>query len=123
MPDCNVNFEAEIEEGQNKRSVKCKFCSSVILTPATAAIMNVEHSLPLIRQTKTTEENPDTETTSVFWAVKDMFTFQNVGFSNTVGNTKYLTCADCEAGPIGFHDIPTKMSFVALSRVSHGDPI
>ncbi|ENN78085.1 hypothetical protein D910_04883 [Dendroctonus ponderosae] len=109
MPDCNVNFEAEIEEGQNKRSVKCKFCSS--------------HSLPLIRQTKTTEENPDTETTSVFWAVKDMFTFQNVGFSNTVGNTKYLTCADCEAGPIGFHDIPTKMSFVALSRVSHGDPI
>lgn len=63
--------------------------------------------------------NPETESVSLFWAVKDMFTFQNVGFSNTVGNNKYLTCADCEAGPIGYHDIPTKISYVALSRVLH----
>lgn len=48
-----------------------------------------------------------------------MFTFQNVGFSHTVGNNKYLACADCEAGPIGYHDVANKKSYVALSRVQH----
>lgn len=48
-------------------------------------------------------------------------TFYNVGFSNTVGSTKYLTCADCETGPIGYYDIPSKISYVALSRVLHAN--
>lgn len=30
--------------------------------------------------------------------------FENVGFSKTVDTTKYLSCADCDAGPIGYHD-------------------
>lgn len=64
-------------------------------------------------------ENPETEELSLFWLVAEMLTFENVGFSNTVGNNKYLTCADCEAGPIGYHDIPSKKSYVALSRVKH----
>lgn len=48
-----------------------------------------------------------------------MFTFQNVGFTNTVGENKYLTCADCDAGPIGYYNIPSKKSYIALSRVQH----
>ncbi|CAG9766112.1 unnamed protein product [Ceutorhynchus assimilis] len=120
MPDCSVNYESEIEDGQNKRAIKCKFCSSVILTPSSACFQNFEFDLPLITQTKNNDANPETEHTSLFWVVKDMFTFYNVGFSNAVGNTKFLTCADCEAGPIGYHDIPTKISYVALTRVSHG---
>lgn len=63
----------------------------------------------------------EAESLSLFWLVADMLTFENVGFSNTVGNTKYLTCADCEAGPIGYHDLVSKNSYVALSRVEHCD--
>lgn len=60
-----------------------------------------------------------TESVKDFWQVDDIYHFYNVGFSNTVGDTKYLTCADCDAGPIGYHDIPSKISYVALSRVKH----
>lgn len=48
-----------------------------------------------------------------------MYTFENIGFSNTVGNIKYLACADCELGPIGYYDTDTKVSYVALARVTH----
>ena len=34
-----------------------------------------------------------------------MMDFENVEFSNTVNNIKYLCCADCEVGLIGFHMI------------------
>lgn len=61
----------------------------------------------------------DTESLKDFWTVADMFTFENVGFSHTVDNVKFLVCADCELGPIGYHDIPTKKSFIALDRVRH----
>ncbi|KAJ8971155.1 hypothetical protein NQ314_000853 [Rhamnusium bicolor] len=119
MPDCSENYESEISEGKNLRNVKCKYCTSVILTPSTACFTSFEFQLPLIKQSKISELNPETENVSLFWAVSDMFTFQNVGFSNTVGDNKYLSCADCEAGPIGYHDIPSKISYVALSRVHH----
>ncbi|RZC36030.1 sister chromatid cohesion protein DCC1, partial [Asbolus verrucosus] len=75
--------------------------------------------LPLIKQHKFNESNPETETVSLFWSVNDMFVFQNVGFSHAVGTNKYLACADCEAGPIGYHDLTNKKSYVALSRVKH----
>ena len=46
-----------------------------------------------------------------------MFHFENAGFSNTVGEYKYLTCADCEMGPIGWHCLRTKLSYIADQRV------
>ena len=52
------------------------------------------------------------------WMVRDMYTFENVGFSHAVGKLKYLTCADCEVGPIGYHDTEKPDEFfVAWSRV------
>lgn len=54
-----------------------------------------------------------------FWLIRDMFTFENVGVSNAVNNLKYLTCADCEIGPIGYHDMSKKDEyFVACQRVT-----
>ena len=41
-----------------------------------------------------------------FWAVDDMYSFANIAFSRTVGRFKYLCCADCEFGPLGFHELP-----------------
>lgn len=55
-----------------------------------------------------------------YWVVDDMFTFENVGFSNTVGTIKYLTCADCEIGPVGWHDLNDKKAYyISLTRVQH----
>lgn len=60
------------------------------------------------------------ELLSQYWLVIDMFTFENVGFTKTVGTTKYLICADCEIGPIGFVNLEDKSKhYVALSRVKY----
>ncbi|KAJ3364177.1 hypothetical protein GGF32_002557 [Allomyces javanicus] len=38
-----------------------------------------------------------------YFAVPSMMHFENVGFSKTVGDgVKYLCCADCDLGPLGF---------------------
>lgn len=48
-----------------------------------------------------------------------MYTFENIGFSHTVENKKYLSCADCEVGPLGYHDLDTKDIYLAMSRVDY----
>nr|XP_054331665.1 guanine nucleotide exchange factor MSS4 isoform X2 [Pongo pygmaeus]XP_054378941.1 guanine nucleotide exchange factor MSS4 isoform X2 [Pongo abelii] len=64
--------------------------------------------------------NPDGDLLQEHWLVEDMFIFENVGFTKDVGNIKFLVCADCEIGPIGWHCLDDKNSFyVALERVSH----
>lgn len=71
------------------------------------------------QKTKETRAEIESETLTDYWTVNDMFTFENIGFSNSVDNTKYLICADCEMGPVGYHDITTKLCYIALSRVKH----
>lgn len=44
----------------------------------------------------------ETESFKEFWLIDDMFTFENIGFSNTVGDFKYLICADCDMGPVNY---------------------
>lgn len=43
----------------------------------------------------------ETQSFIEYWIIDDMFTFENIGFSNPVGDYKYLICADCDMGPIG----------------------
>ena len=61
------------------------------------------------------------DTLTKFWLIEDMYHFENVGFSKTVeGTVKYLICADCEQGPIGWHDLNNKKEFlVAAERVQY----
>ncbi|KAB0805497.1 hypothetical protein PPYR_02467 [Photinus pyralis] len=117
MPDCSENYEGEIQDGFNIRSIKCKYCNSTILKPLTATFTTIEFQLPFMKQI--TGEDVGTEDLSLFWLVADMLIFENVGFSNTVGNNKYLICADCESGPIGYFDVISKKSYVALNRIKH----
>lgn len=64
------------------------------------------------------EEDGDTLTSH--WLVFDMFDFENVGFTNDVGRIKFLICADCEIGPIGWHCLDDKSSYyIAVERVNH----
>ena len=76
--------------------------------------------LPHMMKKSEAQKPDDGETLSDHWVVGDMYTFDNVGFTNTVGTMKYLICADCEVGPIGWHDTAVKDEFyIALDRVKH----
>lgn len=68
-------------------------------------------------------EKPEEEVIKDYWIVGDIYAFENVGFSHPVGGVKYLACADCEIGPIGWYDLAAKTSYVALSRVLHTDAV
>ncbi|KAI9493704.1 Mss4-like protein [Zychaea mexicana] len=50
-----------------------------------------------------------------FWRLGNMMDFENVGFSKTVDAVKYLSCADCDVGPIGYHDTKESPSEFLIS--------
>jgi len=125
---------------RNTQTIVCSFCEDIILRPQTATFTSKSVLLPQMKVDKTSSDNNRTEsnhlsvngsdhpcdTLESFWLVSDMFTFENVGFSNTVNNqTKYLVCANCERGPIGFSPInPTtkqleKEFYVAIDRIKY----
>ncbi|XP_062842795.1 guanine nucleotide exchange factor MSS4 [Trichomycterus rosablanca] len=111
------------EDGKNMKSVVCQRCASKVLCPGMAVLAEKELFLPSMRKKNTitqTDGTVDGDMLTAHWMVDDMYTFENVGFTKDVGNVKYLICADCEIGPIGWHSLDDKKSFyVALDRVDH----
>ncbi|KAF4521590.1 hypothetical protein B566_EDAN001310 [Ephemera danica] len=80
-----------------------------------------EFDLPSMRkkQDAAAATDVDLETVKHFWLVPNMFTFENIGFTHTVGDIKYLACADCDVGPIGWSDTKSQQSYIALNRVRY----
>ncbi|XP_005187760.1 guanine nucleotide exchange factor MSS4 homolog [Musca domestica] len=112
---------SEILNEKNKQEVRCRFCNSLMLKEQEGTYESKQFDLPLTHQKNTKDINTiETESLSDFWVINDMFTFENIGFSNTVDKRKFLICADCDMGPVGYHDIDTKKCYVALKRVHHG---
>ncbi|XP_067140569.1 guanine nucleotide exchange factor MSS4 [Centruroides vittatus] len=105
------------KDSKNQQTIICQRCSSKILKPNNATYVEIEHFLPFMHRKSSRSEVHEGETLQEFWCVDDIYTFENVGFSNTVGSIKYLTCADCEIGPIGWHDLSTRKSYVSPQRV------
>ncbi|XP_050356249.1 guanine nucleotide exchange factor MSS4 homolog [Nymphalis io] len=108
-----------VENGTNKLNVKCKFCGSKILDKNSGKYMKLEKDLPLMQQDTRKDAGIQSEKVNEFYHVENMYTFENIGFTHTVDNYKYLSCADCDAGPVGYYDMNTKHSYVALTRVNH----
>ncbi|KAM5302175.1 guanine nucleotide exchange factor MSS4 [Glossophaga mutica] len=109
-------------EGRNRKAVLCQRCGSRVLQPGTALFSRRQLFLPSMRKKAALADggSPDGDLLQEHWLVDDMFTFENVGFTKDVGNVKFLVCADCEVGPLGWHCLDDKNSFyVALERVSH----
>ncbi|VDD75816.1 unnamed protein product [Mesocestoides corti] len=92
----------------NSEVICCPRCPSVIFREKTAFATHHEFLLPIIAKKSELQQHGDEfprEPVSTFWTVERMHDFENVGFCNTVeGGIKYLICADCEIGPIGYHD-------------------
>ncbi|XP_006628414.1 guanine nucleotide exchange factor MSS4 [Lepisosteus oculatus] len=114
------------EDGKNTKTVLCQRCGSKVLCPGMALFTEKELFLPSMRRkpgapSGSQEEGAmEGDVLRAHWLVDDMYTFENVGFTKEVGKVKYLICADCEIGPIGWHSLDDKKSFyVALERVTH----
>lgn len=108
------------DDATNVKQVICKRCSSKIIPPKIATYIETEFKLaPMMKKSEKKKEEKDDsgESLTQFYCLKDMFDFDNVGFTHQVDGVKYLCCADCEVGPIGYHR--DGQSFVALARVTY----
>uniref|UniRef100_A0A8C4KR15 Guanine nucleotide exchange factor MSS4 n=1 Tax=Dromaius novaehollandiae TaxID=8790 RepID=A0A8C4KR15_DRONO len=104
-------------QGRNLKAVLCQRCSSRGVMCVLPQLL-----LPAMRKKAVAAGSGGSggDVVREHWLVRDMFSFENVGFTRDVGNVKFLVCADCEAGPIGWHCLDDKESFyVALERVAH----
>lgn len=110
----NVDVTAE---GKNVKQIKCQRCPSTILVSETATLVTNEFVLPGMKLEK--EDKQSDDLSHKYWCVENMYAFENVGFSKTVDGVKYLICADCEIGPIGWHDLNSKLSYVSLCRITY----
>lgn len=134
--DLSALFDLSSEDKSNKLTVYCPRCPSLILRPGHGHYVNVGcWPLPDMQVQLNNKHQPVVSehipAYQHFWSVADIFTFENVGYTNTVdGRYKYLTCADCECGPLGVQVIsdegldaacPLKkdVSYLAIARVSH----
>ncbi|CAG8489913.1 16022_t:CDS:2 [Funneliformis mosseae] len=58
-----------------------------------------------------------------FWALYDIMAFENIGVSKTIDTgIKYLCCAVCDVGPLGYNDTKstTNEFLIAVDRVING---
>ena len=80
----------------------------------------LQTQLPHVSLKAAASAEEQTDSLEHFWQVSGMFTFENVGFSNSVKGIKYLTCADCEQGPIGWClETDKETLYVAHDRVNY----
>jgi guanine nucleotide exchange factor len=57
-----------------------------------------------------------------FWALYDIMAFENIGVSKTIDTgIKYLCCAVCDVGPLGYNDTKSEANefLIAVDRVSY----
>ncbi|CAB4054420.1 RABIF [Lepeophtheirus salmonis] len=106
------------ENGKNVKQVICKNCSSKIIAPNVGTYEEIDFELhPLRLKKNSSPSDVEKEKIKQYYRVEDMFDFDNVGFSHTVDDTKFLACADCEMGPIGWHSLSTKKSVTDEGKI------
>ena len=116
----DMNLRDLVVGGKNCKQIICERCKSKILPPKIGVYEGgMTKELNIMKKKTQDEDDLTKEILGQFFKVEDMFDFDNVGFSRSVdGKVKYLICADCEIGPIGFQDLDSKLCYVALARVA-----
>lgn len=110
------------KENRNALRVYCPHCGSLIISPFIATyVPSKPYALPLCRQKKDGLA-VEKEHVDAWWCVEKMLDFENIGFTHAVEGVKYLVCADCEIGPVGYLSLESQFHYIALSRVSHEKP-
>jgi len=109
------------EDQRNAKGLVCPRCDSKILPSNKGAFKDdMEKELHVIHK-KQEDAGILKEKLSQFFVIEDMMEFDNIGFTKSTDNDtiKYLICADCDVGPIGWHCVSSKVNYVALARVKH----
>ncbi|KAM3726197.1 Guanine nucleotide exchange factor [Dirofilaria immitis] len=102
---------------RNALPLHCIQCNCAILSPNVASFVDAKpFSLPFCRQAKN-NTSISAEVINSWWQVERMFDFENIGFTHARDGVKYLVCANCEDGPVGYLCPVTKAHFVAVCRV------
>uniref|UniRef100_A0A1I7VDS9 Mss4-like protein n=1 Tax=Loa loa TaxID=7209 RepID=A0A1I7VDS9_LOALO len=102
---------------RNALPIHCMQCNCAILSPNIASFVDAKpFSLPFCRQTQNST-SISAEIINSWWQVERMFDFENIGFTHAHDGVKYLVCANCEDGPVGYLCPVTKAHFVAVCRV------
>ena len=111
-----VGWESiECEMGSKNRQIHCPRCRSKICLADTAVLVESE-----MKMSRYKVDAPEHEIVTKFWLLNSLMAFENIGVSHLVENIKFLSCADCEVGPIGWHDINDKTKFyIAAERVRY----
>uniref|UniRef100_A0A8R1DFX6 Uncharacterized protein n=1 Tax=Caenorhabditis japonica TaxID=281687 RepID=A0A8R1DFX6_CAEJA len=116
QPNQSVGLPAT-EAKTNESTFVCNVCKTVIMLKNMATEwINEERELPLQRQKKGIDST-ETEVVQGYFGVKDMFAFENIGFTRSAAGKRFLVCGECEQGPVGFVDSETQMNYVAPSRM------
>ncbi|GMS78935.1 hypothetical protein PENTCL1PPCAC_1110 [Pristionchus entomophagus] len=122
-PDQTSSESSNITEGKcpseserrNAEMILCDHCNSIILRVGDSIWMEGnEREIPLAIQ-REGGDLIETERLQGWWTAKDKFAFESVGVTNSVDGIRYLTCGDCDFGPIGIAE--DKLHIVAHSRV------
>ncbi len=109
------------EDHKNAKALSCLRCDCKILPISTGSFSaDVEKDLHVMHK-KQEEAGIKKEKLKQFFLVSDMYDFDNIGFTKPAENesVKYLICADCEVGPLGYQCISSKKLYLALARVKH----
>ncbi|KRZ09144.1 Guanine nucleotide exchange factor MSS4 -like protein, partial [Trichinella zimbabwensis] len=112
---CSSNNTNNTNNNGKKLSLSCPKCSCIILRENHGEQVTVEKELPEL--SLKADGTVDMKTFTEFVRVDDIYDFENIGFSRNSNGVQYLLCAACEIGPLGFHDLTTKLSYVAVQRV------
>ena len=109
------------DDGSNAKILECQRCPCKILEKNKGKFCDDQQKELHVMHKKLEDAGIVKENLNQFYVVDDMFEFENIGFTKSVDNDtiKYLICADCEVGPLGWHCISSKTNFVALARVKH----
>ncbi|XP_054164695.1 guanine nucleotide exchange factor MSS4 homolog [Oppia nitens] len=104
-------------EGKNSKNLSCLHCNCLLLRPNIGLYVKIEKELPSVMSRS--EDTNQSELLSDFWLVSDMFQFENMAFSKNVKDVKYLACAECDIGPIGWHNLSDQKCYIANNRIKH----
>lgn len=110
------------KENRNALRVYCPRCGSLIISPSVASyVPSKPYALPLCRQKKDGVA-VEKEHIEEWWCIEKMLDFDNIGFTHASEGVKYLICADCEVGPVGYLSLESHYHYIALSRITHTKP-
>ena len=109
------SLESKLES--RNRQIHCPRCPSKICLADVGTL--VSSAMKMARYKVHAE---DEEMVTSFWLLASLMSFENIGVTKVVDNIKFLSCADCEVGPLGWHDIGDNTKFyIAAERVRYLD--